>query len=101
MKILSNAKTYIGPIPESSRKALVRYMTNPSPTKGEWEDIAHLIINSGSMRSSTVWQALMALDHNFQSKIPSGVGTPDTRWTRAPDGFTVARAIYLALKEEK
>jgi hypothetical protein len=101
MKILSNARNYRGPLPESIQKTLKGYMENPSPSKSDWEDIAHLIINSGSMRSSTVWQAVRAVDPTFQNKVPNGAGTPDTRWTRAPDGFTVARAIYLALKEEK
>lgn len=103
MNALDRARNFRGPLDQAWKLKLTAYFQSPNPTKAAWAEIAHLVINSGgptSGRPSTVWQAVCAVDSSFQTKITnSSSKEPNDRWDRAPDGFTVARAITAALKE--
>jgi hypothetical protein len=92
MKILSRASNLRGSLSDERKRLIASYLKNPEPTTDDWEAVAHMVINPG--RLVTVWKAVCAIDPTFQRKIENNT---EKRWNRAPDGFTVARAIQAAL----
>jgi hypothetical protein len=88
MKLLAKAANHNGSLSPDLQALFDQFFSEP--TVENWDRLASLIINPGSMRRGTVWQAVVAVDPTFQrSKGKEG-------WLRAPDALTVARAVKEA-----
>jgi hypothetical protein len=83
MKFLNRACNGVGFLRQKRKDQLLAYFRNPAPSAADFEAIADLVIN---MKSLNVRGAVEAIDPSFKSS------------DRVPDGFTVARALKLALK---
>jgi hypothetical protein len=73
------------------RKAIVAYVLDPNPTVEAWHEICYFIIDGKKLH---LHLAVAALDPSLKRE-PTIDGP--SRWSHAPDGFTVARALVTAL----
>jgi hypothetical protein len=93
MKFLNRARSAVGPLRQVRKDQLACYFSNPSPTVADWDLVAQVVIAKGV----NVHDAVCAVDPSFQTKLNTVEENPQLRWDRAPDGFTVARAVKAAL----
>jgi len=95
MKALDKCNNLFGSsLNEDCRGRLERYINNPNPTPGDWDDISSIIID-GSGMGMTVWNALIEFDPTFP-KVGRRFDfnwNVVREWERIPPGFIVARAI--------
>ena len=103
-RLLDACANHHGPLSPEIRGRLQRFLDAPSVKT--WDEISTLIINPNSMRNSTVWQAVIAVDPTFPKQAKSApIGkriTAQQRWGgRYPDAITVARALKNACARPK
>lgn len=93
MSFLDQASNIYGPLQPDVRAKLAAFFEAPSAET--WDEVYCIVINPKSLRRSTVWQAVNAIDPKF----PRGCApfaSPALKWERIPDPITVARAIKEA-----
>jgi hypothetical protein len=97
MPLLDHASNIKGPMTPDYKKAIYRYLQNPSVEN--WDAIHCIILCWNARRKMTVWQALIeespryaysAKSHKFHAKAKD-------KWAFIPDAITLARAIKKAL----
>ena len=85
MDFLNRARTGIGPLRPKRKLQFMAYFTSPEPDPEEFEDLAGVYLVVAGKPEMTVREAIEAIEPGFTA---SG---------RVADGFTMARAMKLAL----
>lgn len=94
MSFLDDARNGFGqPLTPDCRARLVAFFENPCHETWD-EAFSIIIINAGSLRKSSVWAAVTAIDPTFPTEVSCKGGA--RRWKRVPDALLVARAIKAA-----
>ena len=92
-KLLDNCWSYGGPLMDEDRKAIMKFINDP--TRENWEEAGGIIINPNTGLGISVKDALVGL-HVLYHEMP--MYSP----AEVPDPLTVARAIrYATTKFEK
>jgi len=85
------------PLPLRYQEKIKNYITNPSPTTDDWENVAHIVANIGD----TIWNVVLWMYPDFPRKGRSFdlEGNIVKDWEKVPTGFQVARALQEYFKQ--
>lgn len=82
MNFLDNAYNAAGPLRQKRKDEIIAYCRNPHPTAEDFAAIEDLTLN----HAYNIRKALCMLEPSYEQS------------DRVPDGFTVARALKMALQ---
>lgn len=90
---LNFATNIFGKLSPDVKKRLQDVIDNPN--QETWDDAYCIIINA-SGRTTTLWQAVIAIDPDFVRRKPL-----DAPWPKIPSSETIVKAIRSAVFKQK